>query len=269
MKIVLPLFFQDIYSVIIISDGTFTRLTPKIPIDKLTPKRTPQLEILTPIANVSPNARSAITTLTRCHSEPGTPRSSRAFMETWLKSPSSPTSSFFPANLSEISTKQSVKSIQACCSKNDHNKLTNIDNWVSVCKNPCSKKHNNSDFDNLPDKSTSHNSAKADKGLTQIKSKVNPPKSSKNRTSSRKKRDIMKPAENIRNLLTASKRKLTTNSPENEKRFGKRTKQDKENDVIYIKSSDKDELFLKERKDALEIKSGPVMDLLDHAENAS
>ena len=48
-----------------------------------------------------------------------------------------------------------------------------------------------------------------------------------------------------------------------------RTKQDKENDVIYIKSSDKDELFLNERKDALEIKSGPVMDLLDHAENAS
>ena len=254
---------------IIISDGTFTRLTPKIPINKLTPKRTPQLEILTPIANISPNAKSASTPLTRCHSEPGTPRSSRAFMETWLKSPSSPTSSFFPGNSSEISKKQSVKFSQACRSKNDHNTLTNIDNWISVCKKPCSKKNDNNDLNNLPNRSSSHNSAKADKGLTQIKSKLNPRKSSKNGTLSRKKRDIMKPAENIRKLLTASKRKMTTNSPENEKRLGKRTKQDKENDVIYIKSSDKDELFFNERKDALPIQSGPVLDLLDHAENAS
>lgn len=253
---------------LIILDETFTRLTPKISIDKLTPKRTPQLELVTPIANISPNARSAITPFTKCHNEPGTPRSSRAFMETWLKSPSSPTSSFFPGNSSEISGRQSGKSSQACRIKNDHNILTNIDNWVSTCKNSRSKKQDNNDLNNLPERSTLHNSAKADKGLTRVKSKLNPVKSNKNGTPSRKKRDIMKPAENIRNLLISSKRKMT-NSPEDEKRLGKRTKQDKENDVIYIKSSDKDELLFNEKKDALPIQSGPVLDLLDHAENAS
>lgn len=216
-----------------LKDKIFTHVTPKTPIIQSSPK-TFQSKLPTPLVSFisTPAVRSK---------SPVTPKSSRSFMETWLKSPATP--------LNNTKNKTDI---------NLNNSSNEADRHIKSEK-PVKNKINDTP------KNESYSVKKTPKTNDSLKVKSrNIRKNPTPKTGVNKPRGIMKDSENIRTLFNNFNKRARPPS-ESDEVSSKVQKLDKENDV-FIKS-DLDGVFQESKKTNVESdKPKRGMDLLDHAE---
>ena len=241
-------------------ESAFTMVTPdgNQKLDTPTSNLRQQLHTPTSVSFISPSVRRSSG---RC-----TPRTSRLFMESWLKSPSTPQRNIE----TKINNDHDIEYENNTMPDKTDQKISTKLNCDRTRAEP------NADRTRADNKQINvRNSGK----ISESKFEDTTPKTKGRSVTKRKKRGAIKSSENIKTLILACKRKKESPESDKEERSAKRVRTNKENVTAVIKcivNSDTDEVFIGEKPNKVDISENilkensgqpkKIKDLLDLAD---